>query len=367
MNQKVKKRRGGGGAWRIFMQQQSGGTTGRPNIRDLAVQYRGLALHQRKSLKVAGRASTLVAHNRKQDAQLKRRQVQKLSVHTARNRFAQSTKGQSHIQRCIRAHAEGHQSGKGVAYSVALAQHVDRQDAIDKKHELEKARDIVESFKAKFKQAHLQHISHIPLPEDMFEPVPLGFGVAGLKVRSTFPEGQALQSCHFACTTRASNLGTSLEKYWQELHETISACTETFPTKDVAKPTPCQLTGVCHCCQDGKMLVRFRNLIHQQMKNEFGDPASKTLVNEGHVVICLQSFDINAEPGNQAVVAEHWFHWGLQYWSPYRGTYMRMHRPSDMQSPKDPVGEGRVYLEVTGAQQEHNTPTYPAHLRKHLG
>eukprot|EP00971_Amphidinium_carterae_P350363 6491504-Amphidinium_carterae.1 len=141
---------------------------------------------------------------------------------------------------------------------------------------------------------------------------------------------KALEVVSWSQQNVKSNLGPSLQRLWNDLHETVGGINaDSLPPPFAAnKKSSCISAGFCLCTEAGKVVHNLRNRCINNMKVQFKGSAQRALLAKGMVVLHLTTEvdEPSLGPTLPAEHEEHFLHVGLMYFSPYRPTFQTMWR-----------------------------------------
>ena len=132
---------------------------------------------------------------------------------------------------------------------------------------------------------------------------------------------------------KVTNLGASLQAEWFQRHCPLLHSEAPVIPDGPKERKRCLEAGVCLCGQEGKRLFRLRNIVLREMKAAFREKHRKEKLAQGNIVMRLYRESAAAASTDQSShLAELWFHIGAMYFSPYRPTFMQLHRARSVDS-----------------------------------
>ena len=335
------------------------GSSGRPDLKMLAQRYGDIKEQgsvEWVATQQAGAASTLISRMAGfQPGQQTGRHVARKRRAATLHAFAVRTSNMSVLQRCQAAVQMQSNAVASITAAIRFAVAAEKHTAAVKRRKLTKEKQLVEQFAGQIKDPSCQEVLHmLQLSDDKVAMVPLAPGVQCLRVKTHIAEHQAAGLCSLACNSKATNLGACLDEYWSRLHNPVIP-----PSADdahnAAKPSLCRVVGVCLCSVEGKQQLKFRSALHRVMKSTLTlHPEQRKLLSDGFVVLCLATVPIkepNESEERPFVAIEHWLHIGVQYFKPFRSTYLKLFKaPAIHPDYRIGVHDGdRVLLEVGGS------------------
>ena len=347
-----KRKRGGGGAWRAFVSQQTRGSQGQADLRQLSARYQ-----EAKRL----RTPEYVAAEEAGQAATKRHKLQ------GQRAFGPTARQTSRKRRSQMLQAQASQAGEGGQGAERLQLEVPQPLELaflqDLPGEMTQIRRITNAQRAAQRSQHQDLMTQLQNYSALQQPVllqhlytvcpsllPLSCSFQFLPHRmlkslevcmDTLQQGRTLASWASA-SSRSCNLHTVLKKDWSSRHVAIVPPTleedEHAPAPVVS---PCLKMGKCVMSRRGQQALQFRNAMLKMLKQHVSlkDVEQKRLLLDGYLVL-----DLHESPRAQAVSG--WgalakqnldqesmaasasnlkgrclLHIGLHYQTPYRPTF----------------------------------------------
>lgn len=352
-----------GGAQRAFVRLKTLGTKGMPDLKRVGEQFRTeRSARSPDYLRAVAMAATLA-------------RLRKIGVMTSRSHFGlnskgvrkkvlkdmqvalwQQTKGDSDESRLLSLSDQIMKRGLTMAEALSMARSATRFEAAQARASRAGEMQSLQEFREKSGAQKLNDLLRDApaLSAFKFQPEPLGgCDVFSMSARSADDVAQTLAWAHQA--SKATNLSAALEQCWDQLHHTIGK----DPSLDlpsggvVAPPSACYDAGICLCTGDGPKLKLIGDLFLRLMKKVFAKGSGvREMLSAGRIVVLItgepDTDDYETILGMDAAFGQVLFHLGLQYFSPFRPTFMEVHEVEA--GEEAPASGGRRYVKATLAE-----------------
>ena len=322
---KVRKQIQRGGAWRQFVRSKSLGLKGKPDFKELRLQYE----QHGQICAEAGEAGALARKQAKQGQTTAMsagsfgpttRQNQAIRRRAEMQAFRRETSHMSPWARAVELLGR-HRRGESQKRCVWLAKGWKRLANAEKQSKRKLETEALERYDEVLGRPKLQSLQQsLPvLKRSSYRVVPH----PTLTAVELLPDGlksKATRLCAWATGNPESSLSAGLDKVWTQLHE--SGTKSSHPTETVAAEEakqPCLEAGVCICANspDGVTRKRVRNLFLRLCKAQFNTPIKKGWLQDGHVCVRFRHDGPTPDEAGRTVLLQV----ALQYWSPYRPTF----------------------------------------------
>ena len=338
---------------------QTLGTRGRPNLAQVAADYRQLKAGADPEAVEAARLGREAAIAVKRlSAPTNRswgsfgpttRQMQAARARQSQLAFYTANKEKTMVEQA-QLLMEKVYSGSSLASSLGLAKACSRlAKAAERQQEMEHHRVLQEYQNSQGETLVKGVLQQVPtLARSSLEVVPdPALRLFQLRPQSLVTQG--IKACSVLSGNASSNAAKELQRYWQGLHTTVDSGMETGAERGASsreRPRPCLESGVCLCEGEGKVLKRCMQLFLKLMKERFRTQAQKLELAAGKVVCLCQPLHEGDEArgSNDFAEMEVFLHIGLMYWKPYRPTCQLMLRATKPEG--EPPVEGALYLKV---------------------
>eukprot|EP00971_Amphidinium_carterae_P205384 4076238-Amphidinium_carterae.2 len=326
---KTKKQTQAGGTYRLYVKLTTQGQRGKPNLRQVANDYKnarrgGAAML--KQCEVLGKAVAMAAKlvpSAQRTFGMKSMQLQRLRLKRQAELLLTDGFGVVELATKILADVSNPETSSVAIQKARAVSRVCREQKLaDEKGNAE----VLQEFNKTCGMRRLQSLQAVlpTLSTSSFEVVPDPdlFMVEG-KAESLAARSKLLSS--IASTHPESGLSTYLDGYWGRLHATINEKDGDVVASHVDNPTPCFLAGVCLCGNtlEGAILKNVRNRLLSSMKTQLRNKDRKDLLHQGLVVLKFVAKEESAAgntialKGSDGRTMELLLHIALMSFSPY--------------------------------------------------
>ena len=260
-SKKIKKK-GSGGTYRAFVRLRSRGTQGKPNLRNIAREYRealeggechGL-LELARELGAHATLSGRTAPQKRSSFGVSLQDVRRRVEVTTMRALSRSLEGLALQEQTERILAFASLHGEVGSNAIALSKRVMRLQAAAKKEEEDQNHETLQRFQDTLgKEQVVMAKARLPRVSADLRAVPAG-DLLLFEVSNSTTVEEAVQCCAWTSSNRASNIGKSLSECWEKQHIMVGASAVAGPPRARAKLTKCQQAGVCLCTPAGQLL-----------------------------------------------------------------------------------------------------------------
>eukprot|EP00971_Amphidinium_carterae_P110152 2182108-Amphidinium_carterae.2 len=356
-----KKKKGHSGSYRAWVRLKSSGQRGKPDLRQLALDFHDAAIgmgdtHTYELAKSIG--SCALASARKKAGSrggflATARQVQRMlfveAVHVMSNKMGAMSLTEQAQE--VAAFAVRHQKN---ANAVTIARMVSRHKQAVKNAAHETDLHFIHQFQETLGQEQLRkaHIHMPPTADHRLHPIPAG-DLMALEVEYTPAVDLAVKGCAWFSGKRDCNLGKHLSHCWDEEHEVVDADSCSAAPKPQA-PKKCWQLGYCICHGEGMVVHSLVSRSKKLVREHFKVGMNRHMLVNGSVFLeftkvdaCVGAASSTSQPHDQIIL-----HISLMYLSPFRCTFMLCKEVPNPEPFLYQAGLQPMYVEAVFAQEK---------------